>query len=293
MGNLKASRLALEGLSIGDGFGDRFFDMTVTDRIHYRVPPDAPWDYTDDTNMALSIYEILRLHGTIDPDVLALSFGEHYDHQRKYGSAMHNLLRLYAEGGPWSLAQKLFEGQGSYGNGAAMRIAPLGAYFADDLDQVVEQARVSALVTHTHHEGIVGAIAIAVAAAYATRLKGSPAPSRAEFLQMILPHVPESEVRSGLSRVASLQTKHASHVAAMVGNGSLISAQDTVPYALWCAASHLDDFEEALWTAVSGFGDIDTNCAIVGGIVACYVGEEGLPQDWIARREALPEWSLG
>jgi ADP-ribosylglycohydrolase len=65
--------------------------------------------------------------------------------------------------------------------------------------------------------------------------------------------------------------------AALLGNGSLISAQDTVPFALWCAAGHLDDYEEALWTTVSGLGDRDTTCAIAGGIVACYTGVEGIP----------------
>ena len=131
MGNLKAARLALEGLSVGDGLGDQFFSARGMEQLVQRVLPDGVWPYTDDTNMALSVYESLRLHGTIQPDALAMSFGEHYDNQRKYGSSMHNLLRAYAEGSSWSLAQSLFEGQGSYGNGAAMRIAPLGAYFAE------------------------------------------------------------------------------------------------------------------------------------------------------------------
>ena len=53
----------------------------------------------------------------------------------------------------------------------------------------------------------------------------------------------------------------------MLGNGSRITAPDTVPFALWCAARHIDDYAEALWTTVSAGGDNDTNCAIVGGIV--------------------------
>ena len=293
MGNLKAARLALEGLSVGDGLGDQFFSARGMEQLVQRVLPDGVWPYTDDTNMALSVYESLRLHGTIQPDALAMSFGEHYDNQRKYGSSMHNLLRAYAEGSSWSLAQSLFEGQGSYGNGAAMRIAPLGAYFAEDLNTVAEQARISALVTHTHPEGIAGAVAVAIAAALATQLRGNSAPTRPEFLQMILPHVPDSEVKSRLARAITLQTNHVAHIALMLGNGSMISAQDTVPYALWCAASHLNNFEEALWLTASGFGDMDTNCAIVGGIVACFVGEAGLPEEWLARRESLPAWALG
>ena len=72
-----------------------------------------------------------------------------------------------------------------------------------------------------------------------------------------------------------------------LGNGSRVTAPDTVPFALWCAARHLDQFEEALWATVSGLGDRDTTCAIVGGVVALAVGPSGLPPAWVAAREPL------
>ena len=75
-----------------------------------------------------------------------------------------------------------------------------------------------------------------------------------------------------------------------LGNGSRVSAQDTVPFALWCAGEYLDNYEEALWLTVSGFGDMDTTCAIAGGIVALYTGVEGIPEVWRAAREPLPGW---
>jgi ADP-ribosylglycohydrolase len=64
-----------------------------------------------------------------------------------------------------------------------------------------------------------------------------------------------------------------------------------VPFALWCAAHHLDDFVEAMWLTVGGLGDRDTTCAIVGGIVAGYVGTEGIPESWRSAREPLPAWA--
>ena len=76
----------------------------------------------------------------------------------------------------------------------------------------------------------------------------------------------------------------------VLGNGVRVSAQDTVPFALWCAAKHLSNYEEALWLAVSGLGDRDTTCAIVGGIVASFTGIEGIPQEWLKSRESLPDW---
>ncbi|MGH2506791.1 MAG: ADP-ribosylglycohydrolase family protein, partial [Ktedonobacteraceae bacterium] len=80
--------------------------------------------------------------------------------------------------------------------------------------------------------------------------------------------------------------------ASMLGSGYQISAQDTVPFALWCAGQFLDNYAEALWQTASGLGDIDTTCAMVGGIVALYTGVEQIPEQWIERREALPTWVL-
>jgi ADP-ribosylglycohydrolase len=74
---------------------------------------------------------------------------------------------------------------------------------------------------------------------------------------------------------------------AVLGNGSRITAPETVPFALWCAARHIDDYAEALWTTVSAGGDNDTNCAIVGGIVVLANGRKAIPEDWMAAREPL------
>lgn len=49
------------------------------------------------------------------------------------------------------------------------------------------------------------------------------------------------------------------------------------------------DYETALWVTAGGMGDVDTTCAIVGGVVAARVGRAGVPADWIATREPLPD----
>jgi ADP-ribosylglycohydrolase len=240
--------LSLEGLSVGDAFGERFFvHPDVVERLlALRALPAPPWPYTDDTEMALSRVSILRQHNGIDQDALAQSFASHYNPWRGYGPAMHRMLRRVGGGEAWQhVAASLFEGQGSFGNGAAMRVAPLGAYFADDLERVVEQARRSAEVTHAHPEGVAGAIGIAVAAAWAWRL-GQGAHSSASLIDLILPYLPESEVQSRLRRTLDLAPgTPAAYGAALLGNGSAISAQDTVPYAIWCASEQLADYEAA------------------------------------------------
>jgi len=242
--------------------------------------------------MALSLVSILAEFGAIDRDRLAQSFAERYDSKRGYGPAMHRLLARIRDGEPWhEVAPSLFAGQGSFGNGAAMRVAPVGAFFAEDMDSVISEACASAEVTHAHPEAIAGAIAVAVAAAWAWRLReSSVVPSKEEFFNLILPLVPESEVHSKIRIARDLWEKiPVQSAVSVLGNGTGISAQDTVPFALWCAAQHLDNYEEALWLTVSGLGDRDTTCAIVGGIVALYTGVEGIPKAWIQQREPLPK----
>jgi ADP-ribosylglycohydrolase len=292
---LVRATVALEGLSVGDAFGERFFvhPASVFMLIGERAMPEPPWEYTDDTQMALSVVETLKHHGAIDQSYLATSFGRHYDVSRGYGPAMHRLLPRIRSGQHWSqIAPTLFGGQGSFGNGSAMRVAPVGAYFADDLDAAAEHAAKSAEVTHAHREATAGAIAVAVAAVWAWRLRDGTTPhTPQEFLDLILPLVPESEVKVGIRRARELPagTPIQSAVGSL-GNGSKVTAQDTFPYTLWCAAQHLNDYEEALWATLSGLGDRDTTCAIVGGIVACHTGIEGMPAAWIAAREPLPDW---
>lgn len=289
---IQRAQVALEGLSVGDAFGERFFARPQL--IMERALPGPPWTYTDDTEMALSIVAVLRRHGQIDQDALAQSFADHCDPARGYGAGAYKLLRRIQAGQPWRVAAAdLFGGQGSYGNGAAMRVAPLGAYFADDLDRVADEAARSAEVTHTHPEGVAGAIAVAVAAAWAWRIGRGGAPSAMALCDLVLPYVPASEVRSRIERAARLSPGMPAHWAAgMLGNGVQISAQDTVAYCLWCAGSFLRDYEAALWHTAAGLGDIDTNCAIVGGIVAACVGEQGVPAEWRRCREPLPGWAF-
>jgi ADP-ribosylglycohydrolase len=199
-------------------------------------------------------------------------------------------MRQVVAGANWrDTAASAFGGQGSMGNGGAMRVAPLGAYFADDLERCAAEARASSLVTHTHPEGVAGTIAAAVAAAMAWQLKGVGSADRlAKYFQEVLRLTPESRVRRGI--LLASQTRReipAGEVAAALGNGSLVTAPDTVPFCVWVAAHHPQNFTEALAEAIRVGGDCDTNAAIVGGIVALSAGRETLPRNWLESREPV------
>jgi len=286
--------VSLAGLSVGDAFGERFFtsESDIEGMIGARVLPAAPWSFTDDTVMAMSIVDVLSEAGEIDRDVLAGLFGARYrlDPGRGYGGTAHRILAGIAAGGSWAeAARAAFHGAGSMGNGAAMRAAPIGAYFHDDYRRAAEEARKSAEVTHAHAEGQAGAIAVAVAAACVARGGGSAA----ELFDAVLQHTPGGKTRDVVEQASGLPLGYDIRTAvAALGNGSALISQDTVPFCIWCAARHLDDFEAAMWSTVSGLGDRDTTCAIVGGIVSLSATTE-VPPDWIAAREPLARMSRG
>ncbi len=289
---------SLDGLVLGDAFGDGWFTRSDEDAEELwaaRELRPAPWSWTDDSAMAFVLFAHLVAHGEVQPGSLAGEFAAEYgrDPGRGYGPSMHGILRRIGDGEDWqTVTTGQFGGQGSYGNGAAMRVAPLGAWFRDDLKVAAEQARLSALTTHAHPEAVAGAVAVAVAGALAAAGADQQAAPRAEFLREVASHVPESDVRSGLLVAANFSGRTSvRHAASVLGSGTLISAPDTVPFALWSAAGQLDDLPEALWQTVAGWGDRDTTCAIAGGVVAARTGTGGIPSAWRDACEAIPAWS--
>lgn len=287
-------RLSLEGLGLGDSLGEMlsYQAHTAPRRIVEHNLPAGPWLHTDDTEMAISIVAVLKSHGHLHQDALAKRFARRFerDPERGYGKMTRIQLREINAGAKWrDTAASAFGGQGSMGNGGAMRVAPLGAYFADDLDRCAAEARASSLVTHTHAEGVAGAIAVAVAASIAWRLRDAPQPDYApRFFDEILGLTPESKVRNGILLASQTPAAVAFlEVAGSLGNGSLVTAPDTVPFCLWMAAHHPRQFVEAISKTISADGDCDTNAAIVGGIVALSAGRKSIPEEWLKAREGI------
>ncbi|WP_067714116.1 ADP-ribosylglycohydrolase family protein [Nocardia yamanashiensis] len=281
---------SLQGLALGDAFGSCYEDAMNQPALRERRVLPGPWLWTDDTQMACSIFAVLAEHGRIDQDALAGSFAQHYDIYRLYGPGTSRILRLIRQKGyHWrELAQQARGGQGSWGNGASMRVAPLGAWFADDLDRVVAEAAASAEVTHTHPDAVAGAVAVAVAAALSAV---EPHANSGSLLEMTAARTPVGPVQDKIVHAASIGDPGTA--AAKLGVGHDTAAADTVPFSLWVAANHGHDFKEACWTAATAGGDQDTTCAIIGGILGARTTLDGLPRDWLACREPLPEWSTG
>lgn len=284
--------LSLVGLSVGDAFGQALFFPKAKDWIEQRKLPPAPWKWTDDTQMALSVYEELANRGWIDQDYLANRMAWRFttDPARGYGRSTRLVLEKIVQGERFrAVSQSAMQG-GSFGCSAAARTAPIGGFYCEWIStsrnsyyKATHEACLAAAITHIHPEGLAGAQAVAAAAAIAAN---STHPEGVDFLGEILKIMPDSQVKQGIELAINIPSNDLDQAVRLFGHSQFNTVQTAVPFSLWCAAFHLNNFEEAMWWTVSGLGNRDATCAIVGGIVA--LSAKTIPAEWIKRREALP-----
>jgi poly(ADP-ribose) glycohydrolase ARH3 len=278
--HLLASRFrgCLLGLAIGDALGSHF-EAQSPESIGRRYdspaalfasPPLAPWYYTDDTQMAIGVAETLVACGMIDENALCRAFVANYAPSRGYGRGARVLIECMEDGGNHrQLAEEYFPG-GSYGNGAAMRVAPVGALFRNELDRTMEEARRSALPTHVHPLGIEGAQLLAVAVALSMR---GDSIDRERFFAELISHCTSPEFRD---RMQSAAVATSADQLAALGNG--IEALESVCTAIACFALSPDSYEAVVGRAILLGGDTDTIAAMAGALSGAALGIEAIPR---------------
>ncbi|MBK6692869.1 MAG: ADP-ribosylglycohydrolase family protein [Myxococcales bacterium] len=255
---LGLARLSLEGLSIGDAFGERFFGSpaTVQSLIEQRAMPREPWHWTDDTAMALSIYEVLLDRGRIDRGALARRFENATApiRRRGYGGAAHDILAKLADGAPWNeVAREPFDGQGSMGNGGAMRSRRSSAIL---LERPRRRGRKRARVRRAD-ACAPGTLPALLPSPRRRRLRGATRRRRglcggAVFRADRRAHAGGRNAETAPSRRGGSSLRTA-------GTGGSAPRQRQSRYlpptrcrSHFGAQRHMDDFEAALWSPVSG-----------------------------------------
>lgn len=276
---------SLTGISIGDAFGESFFgeESFVKSYIQQRIIPEGNLDFTDDTIMAIAVFKSLEKFGETDQDFLTGEFTENYylDINRGYGPSMHRYFRDVKSGDYWKeVSYAKFEGQGSMGNGGAMRATVIGAYFYDDLKMLKENAERSCEVTHANREAMEGTKAIALAAAFAVREKmGMEILDQQDFIRNIQNELSDSDLKSKLNKCLYLDGNPSMELLVKtLGNGIGMTAQDTVPLVIWMLSRYRSNFEDCLWNTVSALGDRDTTCAMSGGVSILCCEENTIPE---------------
>jgi poly(ADP-ribose) glycohydrolase ARH3 len=252
---------ALLGTFVGDALGMPYEGLAaaaVPSRLEMIEARRGKGTYTDDTEMMI---------------VLAEAFLERCDPARGYGAGTLEVLALWRQGVPVdAAARRLFDGEGSLGNGAAMRIAPIAVLFADSPDELRAQAERSALLTHAHPLAVDAAIAQAAAIAAALRGEDIVAAARTAARR--------PTTRRRLDEAAALIGSDLGPAAVGERLGNSATGHESVPTAIFAAASHMG-FEEAVSFAVRCGGDTDTLGAMAGALAGAAYGAASIPARWL------------
>lgn len=278
----------LFGLAAGDALGGKF-EAQSADAIRARFltaeqliayPQEEIW-YTDDTQMAIGVSEALVERGEIVEEVLCRAFVTNYVPSRGYGRGARAVLDAMEDGRDYrQVAEKHFPG-GSFGNGAAMRVAPIGLLFRDDRRRLREQARLSALPTHLHPLGIEGAQLLALAVALCSCMERFDATS---FFAELIAACESGEYRAKMEEAARVRAP-----VDLAPLGNCIEALHSVPTAIASFALTPESFEATISNVIFLGGDTDTLAAMAGTLSGAYLGAGRLPSRLIRLLESSPK----
>lgn len=276
-----AMGMAVEGWGPGairQGYG------LLSDLMPGRFPAGS---YTDDTEMMIGLLEILAERGRVDPAALAGRFLANFHPERGYGGRIYGIMDRLARGAAWDEV-----GTDSFGNGSAMRVAPVGFYFYDDLHALKAAAVAQAEITHRHPEALAGAVvqAGAVALALDAGLTGRAIDPEL-FVQQLAALAQDldpgfSDRLLDLLKIAPGPMEDS--ISALRRHYRCdVRAIEAVPPAVG-AFLLTADFSSAVILAVNLGGDTDTLGAMAGAVAGAYYGQAGLPESWVAVLENGP-----
>jgi ADP-ribosylglycohydrolase len=274
----------LLGTAIGDALGVPFetklsnFEplvdwngLTFLGSEHHKLKPGQ---YSDDTQLSIEVAQSLLENKGFNPGNLAERYVDWMVSGRARGYGKTTLLAVQnlLNGKHWSQSGV----PGSYGNGTAMRAAPFGIYFRDDLKELIKVCKVDSAITHASEEAEAGSIAIALAAAYAVNNDTD------QLLQRIWEVLPDSKVKVAIFSLSSLvESPYIGPEQALRVIGTKGNVKETVPAALYCFL-RFNFYEDAVVAAIKAGGDTDTTAAIVGALWGAKVGVQGIYPNWVS-----------
>uniref|UniRef100_A0A2M3ZD08 ADP-ribosylhydrolase ARH3 n=1 Tax=Anopheles braziliensis TaxID=58242 RepID=A0A2M3ZD08_9DIPT len=267
-------------------------------------PFKAPYKkYTDDTAMTVGVARALLEPNGFSQKQLAKNFVVEYfkEPRRGYGSAVCEVFRKLKQSklsDPTGPAMAQFNGSGSFGNGAAMRVSPVALYCANkSIDELLRLSRETAMVTHTNILAINGAILQALAVRQSLLLNPNEPFSWKEFLaelkgQMIEVekdndpdldtncHAYENQLQNVEKLLENKVEQNDENVLNLLGHS--VAALYSVPTAVYCFLRHTQDltvdterksFRNTLEYSISLGGDCDTIGSMACAISGAYYGD--------------------
>lgn len=281
-------RGSILGTAFGDALGRPVEGMTAEEILthHGRIVDYLPVDdevgrYSDDTQLTLATLVSLVKQEGLDPEDCARCCAEAYDPDRGYGRSASEVFLSLRRGVDYRQTGTLLFPEGSFGNGAAMRIAPVGLMYGhlpvERLRQVVFEAVLS---THVHAEAIDGAVSIAFFIGRLSRLHKDGAVDIEQLFIQLSGLTKDETMRAKIDLAWSLLRADIDDSIAIEQIGNGVRSSESVVLALFLASRYLDDVETALIKAVHCGGDTDTIAAMVGALVGARNGDRFFPDRW-------------
>jgi poly(ADP-ribose) glycohydrolase ARH3 len=274
---------ALLGLMAGDALG-RPSKERMPEELADR--PDIGEEmvggfYTEDTEMMISVAEMLLDTGRTDQNDLATRLGENLNAMRGYNPGALEVLYRLQQGMDWRDANRAVFEDGSYGIGGSPRATPVGLLFHHDLDAAIEEADLQAEVTHAHSTGRAGAITVALAVGLAVRRV--PFGQAFNQLQETLLDAGIDDLQPQFDQIWDLLEEGEGPTPADIVSvfGHNLTVQTCVPAALYCAQRHPESYQKAVGFACKLGGDADSIAAITGAILGAYHGVSAIPKAWL------------
>ena len=271
----------LLGVTLADSLGALFeWQDSYTIQGRYDNPADlienAPFHedgvlyYTDDTQMTIGVAETLLEYGEINPAELLKVFADNFDDWRGYGLGTRKIISsFYVNGSQDRLSESYFS-DGSFGNGGAMRVAPVGLFFMNDHDMLWEQAKLSSITTHSHPLGVEGAQLMALAVGVVAKMHTF---DRDELFKSLLDRCLSDEYRTKIDQ-AIRTTSHRD----LPALGTDITALDSVITAITCFSLTPESYTDTIGNAIMLGGDTDTIAGMAGALSGVFLGIKSLPE---------------
>ena len=278
----------LVGAAIGDALGARREGrgMSRGEDIASLAERLEQLIYTDDTHMTIGIAESLIESKGFNGEHMAQTFIKNYEAEpwRGYGPGPPRIFGMIKGGEAWySAANRLYQG-GSFGNGSAMRVAPVGLLYSNSPEKLREFAHKSSTITHFHELGKEGAALQACAVALALNTPSDEDIDKEAFLSRLQNFVHNQLYKEKIARIRELfGEQDKAKVVTVLGNG--IEAPRSVPTAIYCFLRQPKSYKDTVTYAISLGGDTDTIAAMAGAISGAYLGIEAIPEDWRAKLE--------
>jgi ADP-ribosylglycohydrolase len=306
----------LLGLALGDALGfvveaepprvaaDYVENVLRTGRAGERSHPHVPFgQYSDDTQLARELLLTIHDAGRFDPAAFGRRLAALFSSGGDVGAGPGTrsaALRI-AAGISWMEAAA----PAPYaGNGSAMRAAPLGLVYAADPAELIRVAAEQSRVTHRDSRCAAGAVAIAGAAALASR-PGRVEPDRwlgqlggwvreldvgfAEALEQVARWVPLSPDRAA----AELHLAGLDPASAGIEDGISAHVVPSVAWAVYAFLRSPDSWWDAVCTAIAVGGDTDTMAAMTGAVAGARLGAASLPGGLVERVNDRGRWGGG